>query len=165
MKRRQTDPWNFLFIAECGSRICSTTTSDARKCASFLTPRSRARSASARTTPAWVGGRSSKTCIRTRLWPSGTRPREARNLREGQDVNLESFEHSLKIDSGDAARVRHLEHDVPLTAAEEDRARRKKAYEEQAKVRAIYEEAGAEEASAGSRADWDGQRHREGGAG
>ena len=40
----------------------------------------------------------------------------------------------------DAARVRHLEHDVPLTAAEEDRARRKKAYEEQAKVRAIYEE-------------------------
>ena len=36
--------------------------------------------------------------------------------------------------------MRHLEHDVPLTAAEEDRARRKKAYEEQAKVRAIYEE-------------------------
>jgi len=29
---------------------------------------------------------------------------------------------------------------VPLTAAEEDRARRKKAFEEQAKVRAIYEE-------------------------
>jgi hypothetical protein len=46
----------------------------------------------------------------------------------------------LKIDSDDAARVRHLEHDVPVTAAEEDRARRKKAYEEQAKVRAIYEE-------------------------
>ena len=43
-------------------------------------------------------------------------------------------------DAEDAARVRHLEHDVPLTAAEEDRARRKKAYEEQAKVRAIYEE-------------------------
>src|SRR5262249_11061124 len=37
-------------------------------------------------------------------------------------------------------RVRHLEHDIPLTAAEEDRARRKKAFEEQAKVRAIYEE-------------------------
>jgi hypothetical protein len=46
----------------------------------------------------------------------------------------------LKIDAEDAARVRHLEHDIPLTAAEEDRARRKKAYEEQAKVRAIYEE-------------------------
>jgi hypothetical protein len=59
---------------------------------------------------------------------------------KGKSVNLASYEHSLKIDAEDAARVRHLEHDVPLTAAEEDRARRKKAYEEQAKVRAIYEE-------------------------
>src|SRR2546423_6238596 len=59
---------------------------------------------------------------------------------KGKNVNLQSYEHSLKIDANDAARVRHLEHDVPLTAAEEDRARRKKAYEEQAKVRAIYEE-------------------------
>jgi len=59
---------------------------------------------------------------------------------KGKNVNLQSYEHSLKIDAEDAARVRHLEHDVPLTAAEEDRARRKKAYEEQAKVRAIYEE-------------------------
>jgi hypothetical protein len=59
---------------------------------------------------------------------------------KGKAVNLENFEHSLVIDANDASRVRHLEHDVPLTAAEEDRARRKKAYEEQAKVRAIYEE-------------------------
>src|ERR1700751_6192077 len=59
---------------------------------------------------------------------------------KGKNVDLMSFEHSLVIDANDAARVRHLEHDVPLTAAEEDRARRKKAYEEQAKVRAIYEE-------------------------
>jgi len=36
--------------------------------------------------------------------------------------------------------VRHLEHDIPLTAAEEDRARRRKANEEAAKVRRIYEE-------------------------
>src|SRR5216110_1166292 len=59
---------------------------------------------------------------------------------KGKNVNLQSFEHSLKIDAEDAGRVRHLEHDIPVTAAEEDRARRKKAYEEQAKVRAIYEE-------------------------
>ena len=59
---------------------------------------------------------------------------------KGKNVDLMSFEHSLVIDANDAARVRHLEHDVPLTAAEEDRARRKKAFEEQAKVRAIYEE-------------------------
>src|SRR4030081_1969735 len=59
---------------------------------------------------------------------------------KGKKVDLNTYEHSLKIDADDAARVRHLEHDVPLTAAEEDRARRKKAFEEQAKVRAIYEE-------------------------
>src|SRR5262249_59832718 len=53
---------------------------------------------------------------------------------------LESYEHHLKIDAEDAARVHHLEHDIPLTAAEEDRMRRKKAWEEAAKVRAIYEE-------------------------
>src|SRR5579871_760337 len=59
---------------------------------------------------------------------------------KGKNVNLESYEHSLKIDAEDAARVRHLEHDIPLTAAEEDRIRRKKAWEEAAKVRRIYEE-------------------------
>src|SRR6202161_2652508 len=59
---------------------------------------------------------------------------------KGKKVNLESYEHSLRIDSEDAARVRHLEHDIPVTAAEEDRIRRKKAFEEAAKVRRVYEE-------------------------
>jgi hypothetical protein len=59
---------------------------------------------------------------------------------KGKSVNLGSYEHSLVIDAEDAARVRHIEHDIPLTAAEENRLRRKKALEEQAKVRAIYEE-------------------------
>src|ERR1700751_4808764 len=59
---------------------------------------------------------------------------------KGKSVDLSSYEHSLRIDKEDAARVRHLEHDIPLTAAEEDRARRRKAHEEAAKVRRIYEE-------------------------
>jgi hypothetical protein len=59
---------------------------------------------------------------------------------KGKNVNLNSYEHSLRIDANDAARVRHIEHDIPVTAAEENRIRRKKALEEQAKVRAIYEE-------------------------
>jgi len=59
---------------------------------------------------------------------------------KGKKVDLESYEHSLRIDPKDAARVRHLDHDIPVTAAEEDRIRRKKAWEEAAKVRAIYEE-------------------------
>jgi hypothetical protein len=59
---------------------------------------------------------------------------------KNKTVALSDYEHSLKIDADDAARVRHLEHDIPLTAAEEDRIRRKKAFEEAAKVRKIYEE-------------------------
>jgi hypothetical protein len=59
---------------------------------------------------------------------------------KGKKVSLESYEHSLNIDADDAARVRHIEHDIPVTAAEENRIRRRKALEEQAKVRAIYEE-------------------------
>ena len=59
---------------------------------------------------------------------------------KGKSVDLQDYEHSLKIDADDASRVRHLEHDIPQTAAEEDRLRRKKAWEEAAKVRAIYEE-------------------------
>jgi uncharacterized radical SAM superfamily Fe-S cluster-containing enzyme len=57
---------------------------------------------------------------------------------KGKNVNLESYEHSLKIDPVDAARVRERGEE-PLTAAEEER-RRKKALREAAEVRAIYEE-------------------------
>ncbi len=46
----------------CGSRICSTTTSGAPSSASSPTPRRRARSASAPTTPAWAGAISSRRC-------------------------------------------------------------------------------------------------------
>ncbi|MGH9704638.1 MAG: radical SAM protein, partial [Candidatus Acidiferrales bacterium] len=59
---------------------------------------------------------------------------------KGKKVDLNSYEHSLRIDNEDANRVRHLEHDIPQTAAEEDRIRRRKALEEAAKVRKIYEE-------------------------
>jgi len=59
---------------------------------------------------------------------------------KGKKVDLETYEHSLRIDAEDAARVRHPDHDIPLTAAEEDRMRRRKALEEAAKVRKIYEE-------------------------
>ncbi|MGH9687215.1 MAG: hypothetical protein ACRD5K_09005, partial [Candidatus Acidiferrales bacterium] len=59
---------------------------------------------------------------------------------KGKKVDLQTYEHSLKINEEDANRVRHLEHDIPLTAAEEDRIRRKQAFEEAAKVRKIYEE-------------------------
>ncbi|PYT69400.1 MAG: radical SAM protein [Acidobacteria bacterium] len=60
---------------------------------------------------------------------------------KGKNVDLDSYEHSLKVDPVDAARVRQKVDDgVPKTASEEDRMRRRKAMEEAAKVREIYEE-------------------------
>jgi uncharacterized radical SAM superfamily Fe-S cluster-containing enzyme len=61
---------------------------------------------------------------------------------KGKRVELGSAEHSLYVNAADAARIRKLEHDVPLTAAEEEKARRKAAWEaqESARVRQAYEE-------------------------
>ena len=59
---------------------------------------------------------------------------------KGRAVDLRHYEHSLVIDAEDAARVREHESDIPMTAAAEDKIRRRKALEEAAKVRAIYEE-------------------------
>jgi uncharacterized radical SAM superfamily Fe-S cluster-containing enzyme len=60
---------------------------------------------------------------------------------KGRNVDLQTYEHSLVVDSADAARVRHLDHDVPNTAAEEDRARHRAEFlKEEARVRKIYEE-------------------------
>jgi 7,8-dihydro-6-hydroxymethylpterin dimethyltransferase len=57
----------------------------------------------------------------------------------GKSVNLENYEHSLHVDAHDAARVREREHDIPMTAAEEERQRRKAAWEAQ-QVKQLYEE-------------------------
>src|ERR1700716_3425528 len=140
MKRRQ-DPWNFLFIA--GMWFQDLFNYDFRRTEMCIIPYATQQgeiSFCAYNTG--VGWRQ----IIENMHKNATVAEWYKNhgkheiYAKGKTVNLQSFEHSLKIDSEDAARVRHLEHDVPVTAAEEDRARRKKAYEEQAKVRAIYEE-------------------------
>ena len=60
---------------------------------------------------------------------------------KGRAVGLDTYEHSLVIDAEDAARVRSVDHDVPITAAEENRARRRAEFlKEEARVRKIYEE-------------------------
>ena len=60
---------------------------------------------------------------------------------KGKAVNLDTYAHSLVIDAEDAARVRSLDHDTPITAAEENRARRRAEFlKEEAQVRKIYEE-------------------------
>src|SRR5467141_4166829 len=141
MKRRHTDPWNFLFIA--GMWFQDLFNYDFRRTEMCIIPYATQQgeiSFCAYNTG--VGWRQ----IIENMHKNATVAEWYKNhgkheiYAKGKSVNLQSFEHSLKIDTEDAARVRHLEHDVPVTAAEEDRARRKKAYEEQAKVRAIYEE-------------------------
>src|SRR5216110_1534061 len=141
MKRRQTDPWNFLFIA--GMWFQDLFNYDFRRTEMCIIPYATQQgeiSFCAYNTG--VGWRQ----IIENMHKNATVAEWYKNhgkheiYAKGRAVNLQSFEHSLVIDANDAARVRHLEHDVPLTAAEEDRTRRKKAYEEQAKVRAIYEE-------------------------
>jgi tetraether lipid synthase len=60
---------------------------------------------------------------------------------KGRNVSLDTYEHSLIVNPVDAARVRKLDTEVPNTAAEEDRARRRAEFlKEEARVRKIYEE-------------------------
>ena len=60
---------------------------------------------------------------------------------KGKSVELDTTQHSLTVNAEDAARIRTLEA-VPQTAAEEDKARRKAAWEAQqaSQVRKVYEE-------------------------
>jgi uncharacterized radical SAM superfamily Fe-S cluster-containing enzyme len=57
----------------------------------------------------------------------------------GKEVQLVDKNHSLYVDSNDATHVRERAHDIPMTAAEEDRARRKAEWEAK-QARAYYEE-------------------------
>jgi uncharacterized radical SAM superfamily Fe-S cluster-containing enzyme len=140
MKRRQ-DPWNFLFIA--GMWFQDLFNYDFRRTEMCIIPYATQQGeisfCAYNTGVGWrqiIENMHKNATVAEWYKTHGKHEIYAK----GKAVNLDSFEHSLKIDSNDAARVRHLEHDIPLTAAEEDRARRKKAFEEQAKVRAIYEE-------------------------
>ncbi len=58
---------------------------------------------------------------------------------KGKNVSLENYEHSLHVNPEDAARVREREHDVPMTAAEEEKKRRKLAWEAK-QAQQLYEE-------------------------
>jgi 7,8-dihydro-6-hydroxymethylpterin dimethyltransferase len=141
MKRRKTDPWNFLFIA--GMWFQDLFNYDFRRTEMCIIPYATQQGeisfCAYNTGIGWrqiIENMHKNATVAEWYKTHGKHEIYAK----GKNVNLQSYEHSLRIDAEDAARVRHLEHDIPLTAAEEERARRKRAYEEQAKVRAIYEE-------------------------
>jgi uncharacterized radical SAM superfamily Fe-S cluster-containing enzyme len=58
---------------------------------------------------------------------------------KGKRVELDSTEHSLRVNPEDASRVRERMSEGPMTAAEEDKARRKAVWEAQ-EARRLYEE-------------------------
>jgi len=141
MKRRQSDPWNFLFIA--GMWFQDLFNYDFRRTEMCIIPYATQQGeisfCAYNTGIGWrqiIENMHKNATVAEWYKTHGKHQIYAK----GKNVDLGSYEHSLVIDAEHAARVRHLEHDIPLTAAEEERARRKKAYEEQAKVRAIYEE-------------------------
>src|SRR5256885_518944 len=141
MKRRQTDPWNFLFIA--GMWFQDLFNYDFRRTEMCIIPYATQQgeiSFCAYNTG--VGWRK----IIENMYKNATVAQWYKEhgkheiYAKGRAVNLQTYEHSLNIDEEDAARVRVHESDIPMTAAEEDKIRRRKALEEAAKVRAIYEE-------------------------
>jgi uncharacterized radical SAM superfamily Fe-S cluster-containing enzyme len=141
MKRRAQDPWNFLFIA--GMWFQDLFNYDFRRTEMCIIPYGTQQGeisfCAYNTGVGWrqiIENMHKNATVAEWYKSHGKHEIYAK----GKTVDLNTFEHSLVIDAEDAARVRHLEHDIPLTAAEENRIRRKKALEEQAKVRAIYEE-------------------------
>jgi len=141
MKRRNEDPWNMLFIA--GMWFQDLFNYDFRRTEMCIIPYATQQGeisfCAYNTGVGWrkiIENMHKNATVAQWYKEHGKHEIYAK----GKKVSLDAYEHSLKIDAGDAARVRVLEHDIPVTAAEEDRIRRKKAFEEAAKVRKIYEE-------------------------
>ncbi len=142
IKRRKTDNWNFLFIA--GMWFQDLFNYDFRRTEMCIIPYATQQgeiSFCAYNTG--IGWRQ----IIENMYKNATVAQWYRThgkheiYAKGKNVQLGAYEHSLVIDPVDAARVREKDHDVPMTAAEEDRARhRTKFLEEEARVRKIYEE-------------------------
>jgi len=141
MKRRQEDPWNMLFIA--GMWFQDLFNYDFRRTEMCIIPYATQQGeisfCAYNTGVGWrkiIENMHKNATVAQWYKEHGKHDIYAK----GKKVDLQSYEHSLRIDGDDASRVRHLEHDIPQTAAEEDRIRRKQAFEEAAKVRKIYEE-------------------------
>jgi 7,8-dihydro-6-hydroxymethylpterin dimethyltransferase len=141
IKRRQSDPWNFLFLA--GMWFQDLFNYDFRRTEMCIIPYATQQGeisfCAYNTGIGWrkiIENMYKNATVAQWYKTHGKHEIYAR----GKKVDLDTYEHNLVIDPVDAARVRPKEHDVPMTAAEEDRIRRKQAWQEAAKVRAIYEE-------------------------
>jgi uncharacterized radical SAM superfamily Fe-S cluster-containing enzyme len=142
IKRRNTDPWNFLMIA--GMWFQDLFNYDFRRTEMCIIPYATQQgeiSFCAYNTG--IGWRK----IIENMYKNATVAQWYKEhgkheiYAKGRAVSLDAYDHSLVIDAEDAARVREVDHEVPNTAAEENRARRRTEFlQEEARVRKIYEE-------------------------
>ena len=139
IKKRRSDPWNFLFIA--GMWFQDLFNYDFRRTEMCIIPyATQEGEISFCAYNTGVGWRK----IIENMHKNATVAEWYRNhgkhevFAKGKKVGLESYDHFLRVDAEDAARVRSLS-DAPQTAADEARMRRKAA-REAAKMREVYEE-------------------------
>ena len=141
-QKRRSDPWNFLFIA--GMWFQDLFNYDFRRTEMCIIPYATQQGeisfCAYNTGIGWrkiIENMYKNATVAQWYKEHGKREIYAK----GKAVGLDTYEHSLVIDAEDAARVRTVDHDVPITAAEENRARRRAEFlKEEARVRKIYEE-------------------------
>ena len=139
VKKRRSDPWNFLFIS--GMWFQDLFNYDFRRTEMCIIPyATQEGEISFCAYNTGVGWRKIIENMHKNAtvadWYKNHGKHEV--FAKGKKVGLESYDHFLKVDDEDAARVRSLG-DGPQTAADEARMRRKAA-REAAKVRKVYEE-------------------------
>jgi len=128
MKRRAQDPWNFLFIAGMWFQDSLQLTISAALNVHHSYGTQQGENQLLRVQHRCGLAQHHRKHAQERHRRRGYKNHGKHEIyAKGKNVNLGSYEHSLVIDADDASRVRHLEHDIPLTAAEENRIRRKMA--------------------------------------
>ena len=139
IKKRRSDPWNFLFIA--GMWFQDLFNYDFRRTEMCIIPyATQEGEISFCAYNTGVGWRKIIENMHKNATVAEWYKKHGKHevFAKGKNVNLGSYEHFLKIDAEDAARVR-VKSEAPQTAADEARLRRKAA-REAAEVRKVYEE-------------------------
>ena len=139
-QRRRTDPWNFLFIA--GMWFQDLFNYDFRRTEMCIIPYATQEGeisfCAYNTGVGWrkiIENMHKNATVAEWYKQHGKHEIYAKN----KSVSLNGFEGTLSLNPEDVNRTRVLDHEVPQTAAEEERLRRKQAWEAK-QVRQIYEE-------------------------
>ena len=139
IKKRREDPWNFLFIA--GMWFQDLFNYDFRRTEMCIIPyATQEGEISFCAYNTGVGWRKIIENMHKNATVADWYKEHGKHevFAKGKKVGLDSYEHQLKINEEDAARVR-AQSDGPQTAADEDKQRRKAA-REAVEVRKVYEE-------------------------